>query len=437
MIETQVSMVPYFIVLVIGAILYSKASGGLLKPSLPMLFFWCYLIFSYIGMAYYASAFVARGYGHPDARILWKVWTDLSLCFLIVPIIIIVLNRIVDVRSEVDEAQCFEEGPSYSLVVLIPLIVVATIPTLMFMRKLESVPLFLALSGASYADMGVARSDSTNAFGGNYHWYSLFFAHIIPFLSYVVLFNYIKARKHLILFIILFILSITGSLLTLQKAPVLFYLMSIAFAYYYFQMKLVPFRKMVIFGLLIVFLLFAVTGLSGVRVVERGGDMFVSLMNRTFCGQILPLYFYYDMFPKYQDYLLGSSFPNPGGFLPFNPVSVTKMVSYMIAEGKGEVVGSAPTVFFGEVYANFGTVGAVMSMMFVGVIIHFVHRFSYLFRKNIVSMAFFIWFIFDLSALSMTGISRYFFNTYMFGVLVFALILYYGSKMLRVATRRD
>jgi hypothetical protein len=140
------------------------------------------------------------------------------------------------------------------------------------------------------------------------------------------------------------------------------------------------------------------------------------ISRRVFTGQITPAYFYLDLFPRNIDYLWGASFPNPGGLLPFQPFSLTVEVAKVMFPGdivKG-IVGSAPTVFWVEMYANFGLIGIIFSSFLVGiglfVVSHILSRFSL--SPPIIAAT--VSLAMHYRALTGTGLSSYFFDIKLF-----------------------
>ncbi|MBF4349498.1 oligosaccharide repeat unit polymerase, partial [Vibrio anguillarum] len=116
----------------------------------------------------------------------------------------------------------------------------------------------------------------------------------------------------------------------------------------------------------------------------------------------------------YQEYLLGRSFPNPGGLMPYEPYRYTIEVMNWLFPDLVEtgVVGTAPTVFWGEAYANFGPLGIPIVAFIIGCLIALV---SYLVSKleiNPLTIGFFVWLILIFKDLSVTGFSDYLYNIY-------------------------
>lgn len=95
-----------------------------------------------------------------------------------------------------------------------------------------------------------------------------------------------------------------------------------------------------------------------------------SVMSRLFTGQVSSGYNYLLHFPESIDYLMGTSAPNPRGLLPFEhfPLTTRLMSLANPAHGSSGVVGSMPTMYWGEAYANFGWAGVLFVPWFVGAV---------------------------------------------------------------------
>ena len=156
-----------------------------------------------------------------------------------------------------------------------------------------------------------------------------------------------------------------------------------------------------------------------------------SVFSRAFSGSIAPAYFYLEFFPKHQDFVWGRTFPNPGGVMPFESYPLTIEVMnwkfpYHIAQG---IVGSMPAVFWGESYANFGSISIPIIAFLMGCVVAFV---SYLVSKlelNVVSLAFLVFLIQIFKDLSFTGFSGLFISIYIVSIiLIVFLILFIRGK---------
>ena len=174
-----------------------------------------------------------------------------------------------------------------------------------------------------------------------------------------------------------------------------------------------------VFSLLAILVLFYIYFMGS----SDAGSALLSILSRVFTGGIAPAYYYLEHFPNMVDFLLGKSLPNPGGLLPFEPYHLTAEASFWIYPDnaiKG-IVGSAPTVFWGELYANWGIFGVLLIPFFVGIGVFII---SYLVDKlesTPLKVGFIVWLALHLKNLSESGISGFLADTYF--VIIFILIL--------------
>lgn len=113
---------------------------------------------------------------------------------------------------------------------------------------------------------------------------------------------------------------------------------------------------------------------GGVRtvIVDRGWAL---LADRGVVGQSMPLYMIYELIPRTYDFFVGRTFANPHGLLPYEPIALPYLIyeSYH-APVVGQLRGADPTVFFGEIYANFGVIVSFFSMFLFGAILQIVNN---------------------------------------------------------------
>jgi len=129
--------------------------------------------------------------------------------------------------------------------------------------------------------------------------------------------------------------------------------------------------------------------------IERGWAL---LSSRGLTGQCQPLYVIYELIPQRYDFFMGRTFANPHGILPYDPVALPYLIyeSYNLPVSSN-LRGADPTVFFGELYANFGFSISCLSMFLFGAMLQIVNdRLS----KNIEKQktAFYIAFFYLLMA---------------------------------------
>ncbi|MGN5055314.1 O-antigen polymerase [Aeromonas veronii] len=292
-----------------------------------------------------------------------------------------------------------------------------------YLRQLDNIALFIALTdGASAAKL--ARSDMGNSFSGNYHWYKLVMhdlGNLVTFTSFAIWLMR-KRAKDFLLFITAFFYSVFVAIMATEKGPMAWLLIGLFMVYFLIRSNgFIPFKKLIPFTFLIVGLLI----ISYIYFMGAGdvGSALWSVFSRAFSGSISPAYFYLEFFPEHQEYLLGRTFPNPGGLMPYEPYRYTiEVMNWLFPElVETGVVGTAPTVFWGEAYANFGPLGIPIVAFFMGSLVALV---SYLVSKleiNPLTIGFFVWLILIFKDLSNSGFSGYFYNIYIISVTVFVI----------------
>ncbi|WP_421294555.1 O-antigen polymerase [Aeromonas veronii] len=292
-----------------------------------------------------------------------------------------------------------------------------------YLRQLDNIALFIALTdGASAAKL--ARSDMGNSFSGNYHWYKLVMhdlGNLVTFTSFAI-WLIRKRVKDALLFISAFFYSAFVAIMATEKGPMAWLLIGLFMVYFLIRSNgFIPFKKLIPFTFLIVGLLI----ISYIYFMGAGdvGSALWSVFSRAFSGSISPAYFYLEFFPEHQEYLLGRTFPNPGGLMPYEPYRYTIEVMNWLFPDLVEtgVVGTAPTVFWGEAYANFGPLGIPIVAFLMGSLVALV---SYLVSKleiNPLTIGFFVWLILIFKDLSNSGFSGYFYNIYIISVTVFVV----------------
>lgn len=292
-----------------------------------------------------------------------------------------------------------------------------------YLRQLDNIALFIALTdGASAAKL--ARSDMGNSFSGNYHWYKLVMhdlGNLVTFTSFAI-WLIRKRVKDVLLFISAFFYSFFVAIMATEKGPMAWLLIGLFMVYFLIRSNgFIPFKKLIPFTFLIVGLLI----ISYIYFMGAGdvGSALWSVFSRAFSGSISPAYFYLEFFPEHQEYLFGRTFPNPGGLMPYEPYRYTIEVMNWLFPDLVEtgVVGTAPTVFWGEAYANFGPLGIPIVAFFMGSLVALVSYFVSKLEINPLTIGFFVWLILIFKDLSNSGFSGYFYNIYIISVTVFVV----------------
>ena len=274
------------------------------------------------------------------------------------------------------------------------------------------------------------RSDAGNNFSGKLHWFKFLIGASSKFMLIILFFN--KRRNFLwrILFTICLIYVLFISVMNLNKAPIID-LVLLLFVSGVIQKKKVNFKLIIGLGILIFsFLILMYVYFMG----QNDKNLFIILkiiFHRVFVSQIAPFYWYQDMQSSI-GFLMGSTFPNPGGFLPFENFPITtKVFAYAypqkIASG---IVGSLPTVFYADWWINFGVIGATLSMLLLGFLLQFLDLLfkSYVSINNsIIPISYYIYLMFFMSKYVGTSYVGILFDFEFVLVSILALVLYFIS----------
>ena len=276
---------------------------------------------------------------------------------------------------------------------------------------LENIPLIILMNSSTESmDFGILRSNMTNNFSGSYHWYKIFMHEVLRMATYSSFAFFLLKRNLYAFFVFIFgIFSASfSSLIATEKGPFLWNIISLFLVY-----SLVKNKGVIKIKNSILLLLPLIT-IGSIMYIQFMGENSIilsvnSVLSRSIMGAITPLGAYLDIFPNKIDFLYGRSFPNPGGIFPFEHFELTKEVMKMTIPSLSEIgiVGSRPTFFWGELYANFGISGLFVIPIYVGIVVYYVTRLFLCLPSSPLSIGFFIWLTTYISDLAKTSISNY------------------------------
>jgi len=293
-----------------------------------------------------------------------------------------------------------------------------------FLSKIPNIALLVALN-TGITEGHMARSTMVNNFPGKYHWYSLVIHDLSNIVTFSLLSVYLLTRKkvYLLLFMISFIVSAFSAIMTTEKAPFAWLLIGLCLTYSFVQgggrytaKTLLTITLTVLITLVFFYIYFMGSNFeSGIS----------SVFSRAFAGSIQPAYHYLELFPDKHSFLLGTSFPNPGGIMPFKPYPLTAEVMNFAnpTNLRREIGGSMPTVFWGEMYANFGFGGVLFFPIFVGFVLYSIEYILSHFIHSPLKIGVYIWTLLHYKDLSITGLSMFLADFYLFGVILFFIVI--------------
>lgn len=363
--------VMFALVPLIALVLLRYAGVSLRIFSIPSLFIIFYLISAYIGIfpLYFGLDEYHKELGIIDNTIILKMFFYSSASLLLTTCGFIYAYHVIGMNNIVAKYKVLVSANRKQRVFVFCLILLCFFILLKYISQIETIALFKALDG-DYLGAAVARSEMGNAFGGEgkFWHYQIFFRVILDYCVIFFFAEYLITRRRIsgLIFGASFLVSAFSATMAIEKAPFIFllvmlYLTIVIYKGGEYWQALAKYVVVAMISFITVFYIYFV-GQEGIA------SSIFSIASRVFSGQIAPAYFYIDLFPSRISYLLGASFPNPGGLLPFHVYPLTmEVVKYMFPDiiAKG-IVGSAPTVFWSEMYANFGLIGIIFSSFLVG-----------------------------------------------------------------------
>ena len=310
-------------------------------------------------------------------------------------------------------------------VVVFVLICVAVL--VVYLMKVPSIAILTALKEGFVAGQK-ARSQMGNDFVGKYHWYKLFMRDGLFLATFVLYANWlIKVRKGMfdvLFFFATFFITIFSVVSATEKGPVVTLIVGMFLVYVIVKRGgTYPLKGVLTIGV------FVFTALVAAYVNFMGSmgifSAIKSIFSRAFTGQITPAYWYLEYFPQFHDFLAGRSFPNPMGILPFENYRLSvEIMNYFHPDILNSgVVGSAPTVYWAEMYANFGVIGVVVSPFFVGIALCWIASLLNKLENTSLKVGLIVAVAMHFKSLNGTGLSGFIIDTYFLGILGFVFVI--------------
>ena len=311
---------------------------------------------------------------------------------------------------------------------------------LLFVYKISfsNLAVIVALTDGSVQDIALARSRMGNDFGGSYHWYQVFMRDVLMFISLILLAaRWLNiGRVSLILLYIFIILNIFSLIMATEKGWLANYIILLMLGYIIAKNEgKISFLRVLLFlfPLFIIIVMFYILFMGDLSF----GKAVISVFSRTFTGSLQPAYHYVEFFPTSHDWLYGTTFPNPGGFLPFTPYNLTiELMNFVNPEHlDNNIVGTMPAIYWGEVYANFGYFGLVLIPALIGFLLYLLNWLIFKLEFNPLNISLFAWLLVHYRDLSITSFSVFVFDFTLYIIFLIYIIiripLFKSGKVLR------
>ena len=427
------------LILWIGYKLLVFSNGPIKTFTIPNFFMLKYLIFAYVGSVLYNVVFFNLEWNngmYNNLDYVFNIWLYSSLGIILIPLGMLIANLFFKFNNTILNEN-FISKPLESFRVnlgvlfsIVAILCVSVFSLLIYRSIIGELPIVHVFSGANEAVLALMRSDAGNNFSGKLHWFKFLIGASSKLMLIILFFN--KRRNFLwkVLFTICLIYVLFISVMNLNKAPIID-LILLLFVSGVVQKKKINFKLIIGFSFTIFILLILMYIYFMGQADKNLITIFKIIFHRVFVSQIAPFYWYQDM-QSTMGYLMGASFPNPGGFLPFeNFPLTTKVFAYAYPDKVSSgLVGSLPTVFYADWWINFGAIGAIFSMLFFGFILQFldlIFKSYVLIKKSIIPIAYYIYLMFFMSKYVGTSYVGILFDFEFVLTSVLALILYFIS----------
>lgn len=284
-------------------------------------------------------------------------------------------------------------GPlKYSIFVFTVISIAACIYTFYVIRYFP----FIKLLTTSSSELGVVRINSSRFFSGNVYVKNILALMLMPLLAYVWCFYFIATRRltDRLVFIVSFLFAISILYYNFAKGPLLWYLVSYIFVWFYAKGRVEFSRVFVLAGLAFI-LLVLMYSMIDVGISEFAGYNSGPL-GRVLIGQAAGTYYMFDIFPDKYGFIGFSSLSELlSGFFGFEHSERAARIAMMDFNPRGIDAGTAGvmnSLFVAEAWANFGVVGVVLSPLWVGFVIGSLYYFFLKSDKNPLMLALFVTF---------------------------------------------
>lgn len=159
------------------------------------------------------------------------------------------------------------------------------------------------------------------------------------------------------------------------------------------------------------------------------------IFSRTLTGQLHAGYHHVEFYQQMPNLYFGSTYPNPNGLLPFEPVEYTKDLMQWVHGtqyvNSTKVTGSMPTHFWGELLFNFGVIGVCVFSFTIGMWIKFIDDCFKGPKIHKSTHVLYTWMIVHYKDLAYTGASNFAFDKKMLIILLAFILLSFLTVVFR------
>ena len=369
--------------LLLSTYLFRKAAGSLKISKMNIISFAFYnlLIFTCIGS-------VIILFGFKDHYLVEKINSEeviyrtvffLSYTMIMFPLAIRMYSKLF-IRGNVlykyevflGESVDFESSENTAFTLTVIATVLGYIFTMLMFYRMGGIPLLNLIRTRSVS--AILRISVTHDYAGNLYFRNIVILMLTPLLSYLS-YIYMRISKHhkikwMILFILDALLAIFIKTYNLEKSPIVYW-----FFYFFIVEIMIGNKNATRFLKKIGILLIALIAIMYYIFYGYAGDL-VSLssgpLSRIIMTQASTLFLHFQVFPQNHAFLHGASLPKAIAWMFGSSESWVRSGSIVmqIYNAKGVASGEAGVMnamFIGEAYANWGTVGVLISPFIVAI----------------------------------------------------------------------
>lgn len=378
------------LVFLLCTFLFKKAAGTLKLTKLNMIsaLYYYILFFNLLG----CSIIFIGNSGHYDVQsfstnLIFNTYYAVAYCVIIFPLFIFLTKKTCgkfksskSIDAFIAEKIQYNRNMRPVQTLLLFMICVCLLSTTYVFITIGRLPLVDIFKVSDMNEINILRQASGRFFTGNIYIKNILMIMLIPFLSY---YTYIYYRLTLgktwqLMFFLLALLSLIALTYDYSKAPVINYLIGI----YLIDILMgrvysgKQFRKLLLIILGIIIFFYVVMLKQGESTLFT---VYFGPIGRVLFGQIIPLFFHFEVFPLRHPFLNGASFNSWLSFIIPNASGIRSgriiMETYNPAGVEAGTAGVMNTLFIGEAYANYGIMGLLFSPIIFGIIIGLVSHF--------------------------------------------------------------
>ena len=395
--------------------------------SVPSFFFIYYVLGAYAGILilYYGLDFHSILRGATDNKIIVKMFILSSGTLMMLTCGAVLASRS-KLKRHTGNSRKFTTRPlnKFSILFLFLLVLISAIVIVDYVRSIGVVPILMAIGGQAGEAVNARVTLLTSNFQSTYSMgmYSLFARMILPLVSYILFAEYLQYHKNSIKLLLLFAvaLSIVGSVIETAKGPLVFYALGLLITNLIVGGNRV-YIKNIIVGLIIVLIITSIIMPLFMGSKLSIYETFIYMINRTMLGNLVPGYITIEMFDD-GEFLLGASFPNPRGVLPYKQYLLAQeiWIKMMRPTYASNQLYTAPPVLWAELYANFGYFSFFLAL-FIGAFIAWLQIALNKIPFSSTKVGLSAWMTLYFMGISIKGVGAYMWDYYFFVVLLIAI----------------